>query len=60
MQQRTVLVIAHRLNTIAHMEQIAVMEDGKIVEQGTHKELIRINGTYAELWAHQSGGFLDD
>ncbi len=60
MEGRTAIVIAHRLSTIQKMDRIIVMEDGKITEQGTHKELIKKNGTYAGLWAHQSGGFLED
>lgn len=60
MEGRTAIVIAHRLSTIQKMDRIVVMEKGKIVEEGTHKELIRKNGKYAELWNHQSGGFLDD
>jgi ATP-binding cassette subfamily B protein len=60
MEGRTAIVIAHRLSTVQKMDRIIVMEDGRITEQGTHKELIRENGTYAGLWAHQSGGFLDD
>lgn len=60
MEGRTAIVIAHRLSTIQKMDRIIVMDEGKIVEQGTHKELIRQKGTYAELWTHQSGGFLED
>ncbi len=60
MEGRTAIVIAHRLSTIQKMDRIVVMEEGKIVEEGTHKELITQNGTYAELWKHQSGGFLED
>ena len=60
MEGRTAIVIAHRLSTIQKMDRIIVMEDGEIIEQGTHKELIRQNGTYASLWSHQSGGFLDE
>lgn len=60
MEGRTAIVIAHRLSTIQKMDRIIVMDDGKIVEQGSHKELIRGKGTYADLWKRQSGGFLDD
>ena len=60
MEGRTAIVIAHRLSTIQKMDRIIVMEDGKISEQGTHKELIRAGRTYAGLWKHQSGGFLEE
>jgi ATP-binding cassette subfamily B protein len=60
MEGRTSIVIAHRLSTIQKMDRIIVLEDGKIAEQGSHKELLAKNGTYAKLWAHQSGGFLED
>jgi ATP-binding cassette subfamily B protein len=60
MEGRTAIVIAHRLSTIQKMDRIVVLEDGKIAEEGTHKELLTDNGTYAKLWAHQSGGFLED
>jgi len=60
MEGRTAIVIAHRLSTIQKMDRIIVLDKGKIVEQGTHKELVKKNGTYAGLWAHQSGGFLED
>lgn len=60
MEGRTAIVIAHRLSTIQKMDRIIVLDDGKIVEQGSHKELLRQHGTYAKLWAHQSGGFLDE
>lgn len=60
MEGRTALVIAHRLSTIQKMDRIIVLKAGKIVEQGSHKELLRQKGTYAELWAHQSGGFIDE
>ncbi len=52
-QNRTTLIIAHRLSTIVHAEQILVMDDGRIVERGTHAELLAKNGVYAEMWAQQ-------
>ncbi|PZQ48447.1 MAG: multidrug ABC transporter ATP-binding protein [Micavibrio aeruginosavorus] len=60
MKDRTVIVIAHRLSTIAHLDRLIVLEGGKIVEDGTHKELLERNGLYARLWGLQSGGFLAD
>lgn len=60
MEGRTAIVIAHRLSTIQKMDRIIVLEEGKIIEQGKHKELLKHKGTYAKLWAHQSGGFLTD
>jgi ATP-binding cassette subfamily B protein len=60
MEGRTAIVIAHRLSTIQKMDRIVVLENGKIVEQGSHKELLRLGGTYAKLWDHQSGGFMED
>lgn len=60
MEGRTAIVIAHRLSTIQKMDRIIVMDDGAIVEQGSHKELLAKNGQYAKLWAHQSGGFIED
>lgn len=59
MQDRTALVIAHRLSTVQKMDRIIVIDDGKIIEQGTHKQLLAKKGQYAELWDHQSGGFLE-
>jgi len=60
MESRTALVVAHRLSTVARMDQLVVLDRGQIAEQGTHQELLRLGGTYARLWQHQSGGFLDE
>ena len=58
MEGKTVIAIAHRLSTIAHMDRIVVLDDGHIVENGTHEELLALNGLYAGFWARQSGGFI--
>jgi ATP-binding cassette subfamily B protein len=60
MKGRTAIVIAHRLSTIQKMDRILVMENGEIVEQGTHTQLVKHGGIYAQLWAHQSGGFIEE
>ncbi|MDP3532993.1 MAG: ATP-binding cassette domain-containing protein, partial [Alphaproteobacteria bacterium] len=60
MQKKTTLVIAHRLSTLLHMDRILVFNKGKIVEDGTHKDLLALNGLYKTLWDAQVGGFLPD
>ena len=60
MQGRTVIAIAHRLSTIARMDRLAVLEDGRVVEEGTHAALLARQGAYASLWRRQSGGFLPE
>lgn len=60
MEGKTVIAIAHRLSTIAAMDRLVVLDQGQIVEQGTHKELIASGGIYAQLWQHQTGGFIGD
>ena len=59
MAGKTVIAIAHRLSTIARMDRLVVVDRGRIVEQGTHEELLRTGGHYADLWRRQSGGFID-
>ncbi|RUO20632.1 ABC transporter ATP-binding protein [Aliidiomarina haloalkalitolerans] len=58
MEGKTVIAIAHRLSTIAEMDRLIVMDQGQVIEQGSHDELIALNGLYAKLWQRQSGGFL--
>jgi ATP-binding cassette subfamily B multidrug efflux pump len=58
MQGKTVISIAHRLSTIAAMDRLVVLEKGALKEQGSHDQLLQLNGTYANLWKHQSGGFI--
>lgn len=58
MQGKTVIAIAHRLSTIAEMDRLVVMDNGRILEQGTHEELVAMKGLYAQLWQRQSGGFI--
>lgn len=60
MDGKTAIVIAHRLSTIQKMDRIIVLEKGTIVEEGSHSELLKHNGQYAKLWAHQSGGFIEE
>jgi ATP-binding cassette subfamily B protein len=60
MENRTTIVIAHRLSTIQHMDRIVVLDSGTIAEQGPHSSLVKKRGIYAKLWAHQSGGFIEE
>jgi len=60
MKGRTSIVIAHRLSTIAKLDRIVVLKAGEIAEQGTHEQLVLANGSYAKLWKHQSGGFIEE
>lgn len=59
-EHKTVIAIAHRLSTLRHMDKIIVLDKGQIVEQGSHQQLLEANGSYASLWNHQSGGFLEE
>ena len=58
MSGKTVIAIAHRLSTIAAMDRLIIMDEGRIIEDGSHTELLRAGGLYASLWQRQSGGFL--
>ena len=60
MKDRTVVVVAHRLSTISHMDRILVFDEGRIIEDGTHDQLLQRNGHYAHLWNMQAGGFLPE
>jgi ATP-binding cassette subfamily B multidrug efflux pump len=60
MEGKTVVAIAHRLSTIAAMDRLIVLDQGRVVEEGTHAQLLAQGGLYARLWAHQSGGFLGE
>jgi ATP-binding cassette subfamily B multidrug efflux pump len=59
MRGKTVIAIAHRLSTIAALDRLVVIDEGKIVEQGSHAELLALGGEYAKLWQRQSGGFIE-
>jgi ATP-binding cassette subfamily B protein len=60
MEERTTIVVAHRLSTLSKMDRILVFDQGKIIEQGTHTELLHKKGHYAHMWQMQAGGFLPD
>ena len=58
MQGKTVIAIAHRLSTVTQLDRIVVLDKGRVVEMGSHLELLDQNGLYANFWAHQSGGLI--
>jgi ATP-binding cassette subfamily B protein len=58
MHDRTALVVAHRLSTVARMDRLVVLDQGRVIESGAHAELLALGGLYSELWSRQSGGFL--
>jgi ATP-binding cassette subfamily B multidrug efflux pump len=60
MEGKTVIAIAHRLSTLTEMDRLIILDKGKIVEAGTHSELVAHGGIYADLWQRQSGGFIAD
>jgi ATP-binding cassette subfamily B protein len=60
MKDKTVIVVAHRLSTIAHLDRILVFDEGQIIEDGNHDDLLKLNGHYAKLWNMQAGGFLPE
>ena len=59
MRGRTAIVVAHRLSTVASLDRIVVLADGKVVEDGPHAELIQADGPYAHLWSRQTGAYLE-
>jgi ATP-binding cassette subfamily B multidrug efflux pump len=60
MEGKTVIAIAHRLSTIAALDRLVVLDQGNIIEEGKHSELIKREGVYSQLWSHQTGGFLGE
>ena len=59
MENKTVIAIAHRLSTLSQLDKLVVLDHGSVVETGSHQELLALRGLYAQLWARQSGGFID-